>query len=383
MSASLPPLSLYLHLPWCVQKCPYCDFNSHRAGDNAPFGQYVAALKKDIDVESERAAGRGISSIFLGGGTPSLFSPADVEDILTHAARALNIANDCEVTLEANPGTVELDDPGGFRSAGVNRLSLGAQTFDAELLKKLGRIHGPDDIRAAFGAARGAGFDNINVDLMFALPSQDLEKATTDLEALIELGPEHVSYYQLTLEPNTVFYQQPPNDLPDEDTVWEMQETGATRLAQAGYQQYEVSAFARPGMSCRHNLNYWQFGDYLAAGAGAHGKVTDAEGIVSRYRKPLHPQAYMDAMASGTRTGVDTVSAGDLSFEFMLNALRLTEGFSESLFTGRTRLPGSAVGDVLATAREEGLLDQPMPGSWRPTPRGRRFLNDLQARFLP
>ena len=260
----VPPLSLYVHLPWCVRKCPYCDFNSHTAGDSAPRGRYVAALLDDLAHEAERAAARPIESIFLGGGTPSLFAPQEIEQILDAAKNNFDVVADCEITLEGNPGTVERGDLAGFHRAGVNRMSLGAQSFDQDMLRALGRIHGPDEILTAFDDACAAGFDSINIDIMFGLPGQTLQMALADIEKLCELQPPHVSYYQLTLEPNTVFFSRPPANLPDDDLNWEIQEQGHRALEDAGYLQYEISAFAKIGHRCRHNLNYWTFGDYLA-----------------------------------------------------------------------------------------------------------------------
>ncbi|MDP6993650.1 MAG: radical SAM family heme chaperone HemW, partial [Woeseiaceae bacterium] len=294
MAAGLPPLSLYLHLPWCVRKCPYCDFNSHRAGDNAQKDRYVAALIADIDQEALRAGRRSIETVFLGGGTPSFFSPEEIDRIISACRDRLSLASDCEITMETNPGTVEHGNLAMYRQAGVTRLSIGAQSFNAEMLNVLGRIHGAEEIKKTCEEADKAGFDSINVDLMFALPGQDLAKATADIESLLELSPSHISWYQLTLEPNTVFHRRPPPDMPDEDLAWDIQETGRQLLVAAGYEQYEVSAFARPGHVCRHNLNYWQFGDYLAAGAGAHGKITDRDGVIRRYRKPANPLSYIE-----------------------------------------------------------------------------------------
>jgi oxygen-independent coproporphyrinogen-3 oxidase len=380
----LPPLSLYIHLPWCVRKCPYCDFNSHAAGDDAPRGRYVAAVLADIELEAMRSGDRQVHSIFLGGGTPSLFLPAEIGQILDAAHADLNVVADCEITMEANPGTVECGDLAGFRAAGVNRLSLGAQSFDQGMLRALGRIHGPAEILAAFDQAIASGFDSINIDLMFALPGQTLQMARDDIERLCTLKPPHVSYYQLTLEPNTVFFAHPPDDLPDDELSWEIQEQGTRLLRQAGYRQYEVSAFATDGHRCRHNLNYWTFGDYLAVGAGAHGKFTDADGAIQRYRKPAHPLTYIEQMLDGTcEPAMQVVQDEDLGFEYLLNALRLPDGFSEAAFTKRTGLRADAIGAPLAKAKADGLIEECGSGVWQPTPLGFRFLNDLQARFLP
>ncbi len=384
MNIKVPPLSLYVHLPWCVRKCPYCDFNSHAAGDNAPRSRYVAAILNDLATEAERAEDRSIESIFLGGGTPSLFVPGEIEQILNAAKNHFAVAADCEITLEANPGTVERGDLAGFHRAGVNRLSLGAQSFNGDMLKALGRIHGPDEIFAAFDEAGAAGFDSVNIDLMFALPGQNLQMAIEDIEQVCRLQPPHVSYYQLTLEPNTVFFERPPKALPDDELSWEIQEQCHRLLRKAGYEQYEISAFAKTQHRCRHNLNYWTFGDYLAVGAGAHGKATDSAGTIRRYQKPAHPLTYIEQNADGTlKPSIQTLNDEDVSFEFMLNALRLPCGFSATDFSKRTGLQLDAIETPLAKARTDGLIREVGTGVWQATPLGLRFLNDLQARFLP
>lgn len=385
MTNDVPPLALYVHLPWCVRKCPYCDFNSHAASDNTPYAAYVAAILADLSTEAARAGGRTIASIYLGGGTPSLFEVADIARILDGARSALVLADDCEVTMEVNPGTVARGDLAGFRESGVNRISLGAQSFDAAMLRALGRIHGPGDIIAAFDDACAAGFESINVDLMFALPGQNLQMAIEDIAGLCRLSPPHVSYYQLTLEPNTEFYVRPPRDLPDDELAWEIQEHGQARLVEAGYEQYEVSAFAKQGHRCRHNLNYWRFGDYLAVGAGAHGKFTTPDHVIWRYRKPAHPRSYIEQMLDeGSReTCLEQLRDADAGFEYLLNALRLREGFSEAAFSETTGLKMDAIEAPLARAKAEGLIEESASGVWRPTALGFRFLNELQARFLP
>ena len=376
------PLSLYLHLPWCVRKCPYCDFNSHSSGGDAPTSRYVDALLIDLEREAQRAHGRVVETIFLGGGTPSLFPPADIGRLLDGAARCLTIAGDAEVTMEVNPGTVECGSPAGYRAAGVNRLSVGAQTFDDACLQAIGRIHSSDDIRRSVTEALEAGFDNINIDLMYALPRQTIDMAQADIEAAIALEPAHISRYQLTLEPNTVFHARPPAGLPDEELSWDMQDAGAALLESAGFRQYEVSAWARDGRECRHNLNYWQFGDYLAAGAGAHGKITDRDGVL-RYRKVANPLQYMQAMEAGEHGAEAEVPDEDgVLFEFMLNALRLVDGFSEAQFETCTGLPAARLEDEAGAALARGLIERSRDGQWRPTDLGRRFLNDLQAEFL-
>jgi oxygen-independent coproporphyrinogen-3 oxidase len=379
-----PPLSLYIHLPWCVRKCPYCDFNSHRAGDAPPRERYIKALLQDLPAEVTRARGRTIESVFIGGGTPSLFSAAEIGTILDGIRSQLSLSADAEITMEANPGTVEYDHLGGYRQSGVNRLSIGAQSFDAGSLQRLGRIHGPDEIASAFAGARDAGFDNINIDIMFALPGQDLAMAAQDVTMAIALQPQHISYYQLTLEPNTVFHHQPPQDMPDDDLSWAIQQAGQAALSRSGFQQYEVSAFARVSRRCRHNLNYWQFGDYLALGAGAHGKVSDEAGRVWRYSKPAHPLTFMEQAERGEISDRQTqLAEDDKVFEYMLNALRLPQGFSETGFCERTGQAFDVLADDLALAQKDGLMRSDGQGRWQPTALGLQFLNDLQARFLP
>jgi oxygen-independent coproporphyrinogen-3 oxidase len=380
---TLPPLSLYVHLPWCVRKCPYCDFNSHTAGADAPRQRYLDALLTDLDQEAPRAAGRRLETVFLGGGTPSLFSPQEIDRLLQGIRSRFDVATDAEVTMEANPGTVECGAPVGYREAGVTRLSIGAQSLNDTSLQKLGRIHNREDVIRVIGEARTAGFDSFNVDLMHGLPGQGVEEALADLRAVIALAPPHISWYQLTIEPNTVFFARPPADLPEEDTAHEIQDEGNGLLAAAGYRQYEVSAFALDGQRCRHNLNYWLFGDYLAAGAGGHGKLTTAEGIY-RYQKPAHPQQYMLALERGEHAvSMSPVTGEDALFEFMLNALRLREGFEEDLFIARTGLAASVLEAAMRPASDRGLVARESATRWQPTAQGRRFLNDLQESFLP
>ncbi len=379
------PLALYVHLPWCVRKCPYCDFNSHAvpAGGIAEEA-YVAALRRDLDFVAPGVAGREIVSVFFGGGTPSLFSPAAIARVLSHARALLPFAVDAEITLEANPGTVEHGRFADYAAAGVNRVSLGAQSFDDAKLATLGRIHGAGDIVRAVGELRTAGIDNFNLDLMYALPGQDLQGALDDLDRAIALAPTHVSHYQLTLEPDTPFAKRPPTGLPDDDLAWSMQVECQSLLASAGYEQYEVSAYSRPGRRCRHNLVYWEFGDYLGIGAGAHGKVTRPGGdAIERTIRVRHPAAYLAAATApqGVAEARD-VSPADLPFEFCLNALRLVAGFTPRHFEERTGLPVAALEGPAERARARGLLER-VDGHWRATALGRRFLNDLQEQFLP
>lgn len=378
-----PPLSLYIHLPWCVRKCPYCDFNSYELKASLAEQGYVQALIGDLAWEGRRCDGRTVDSIFFGGGTPSLFSAGAVADVLEAAARHLRLAGDAEITLEANPGTFDEARFAGFRRAGVNRLSLGVQSFDDARLGAIGRIHSGGEAQRAFHGARAAGFDNINVDLMYGLPDQTVEQAVDDLRAALRLQPEHISHYQLTLEPQTPFYHRRPA-LPDEEAQWAMQVRCQTLLAAAGYAQYEVSAYARPGRQCRHNLNYWRFGDYLGVGAGAHGKLTDMDRrAIQRTWKVKHPNQY--AQRAGTdrgAAGCQALAPRDAAFEFLLNALRLVEGFDVSLFQRHTGMAPAVIYGGLARARDQGLLQ------WDerrvlPTAQGRRYLNDLLEIFLP
>ncbi|AOV15698.1 YggW family oxidoreductase [Acidihalobacter aeolianus] len=377
------PLSLYVHLPWCVRKCPYCDFNSHAAKGDLPETEYVAALLADLEAELPRVWGRRIESVFIGGGTPSLFSAAALGDLLDGLRARLPLRPDVEITLEANPGTFEQARFADYRGLGINRLSIGVQSFDDDALRRLGRIHGADEARRAAEIAHAAGFEDFNLDLMFGLPGQDLAAAQRDIDAALALAPTHLSYYQLTLEPNTLFHHDPPA-LPDEDLIAAMQQATQTRLAEAGFAQYEVSAYAHPGRRCRHNLNYWRFGDYLGIGAGAHGKLTDpASGSVERHWKLRQPAQYMAAARAGDAAGGrETVAAAELPFEFMLNALRLREGFDLTLFEARTGLPRACIEDTLNEALGRTLVEREGERV-RPSVLGWNFLNDLTALFLP
>jgi oxygen-independent coproporphyrinogen-3 oxidase len=385
MMYTRPPLSLYVHLPWCVRKCPYCDFNSYTAGNAAPRARYLNALLVDLRREAQKAAGRPIISVFLGGGTPSLFPPDEIGRLLDAVREQFALSDGVEVTMEANPGTVECGDPAGYRDAGVNRLSIGAQSFNIDSLQLLGRIHEVDDIVRASADARDAGITNFNLDLMYGLPGQDVDAAIEDINRAAELRPAHISWYHLTLEPNTVFHARPPAGLPDNDTCADIQQQGQALLADLGYAQYEVSAYARDERRCAHNLNYWSFGDYLAVGAGAHGKISDAEAIL-RYSKSANPLQYMDAMERrDAHAGIHSkvLTEAELCFEFMLNASRLTAGFSLQDFAARTGLKPDRLRERLAEPSRKGLIFEQRPGFWRPTELGLRFLNDLQAAFLP
>src|SRR5688572_11275046 len=373
---SLPPLALYVHIPWCVRKCPYCDFNSHERGGELPEKEYVEKLLADLEGLLPSVWGRRLVSVFIGGGTPSLFSPEAIDTLLSGVRARLTLEPEAEITLEANPGTVEAARFRGFRAAGVNRISIGVQSFDARMLAALGRIHGPDEARRAIDAAL-ASFDNVNIDLMYGLPGQNAAMARVDIEEGARRGVPHLSAYQLTLEPNTVFWNKPPS-LPEHDEAADMQLVVEEVLAGAGYEHYETSAFAKPGRRCRHNLNYWEFGDYLGIGAGAHGKMSFPDRI-TRHERAKQPAMYMQDVAAAENR---VIAPAELPFEFMLNALRLVEGFPLELFTERTGLPFTAMRLGLERGEQQGLLERDLK-TIRPTERGQRFLNELLALFLP
>jgi oxygen-independent coproporphyrinogen-3 oxidase len=380
-----PPLSLYVHFPWCARKCPYCDFNSHAQAEREHEAaqlrsRYLQALHEDLQSALPTVWGRTVRSVFIGGGTPSLMTGEEVDRLLSEIRALLLLAPDCEITLEANPGTMEAQRFRDFRQAGVNRLSLGIQSFDDDKLARLGRIH---DARQALRAAEQAKreYDRFNLDLMWALPGQSLDQAVDDVQRALDFAPPHLSLYQLTIEPNTVFAKSPP-PLPGEDLAFEMQQRLQDRTDRAGYRHYEVSAYAQPGQTCAHNLNYWTFGDYLGIGAGAHSKLTLPEGIV-RQERFSRPESYLNG--AGERRFISrehTVPSSELPFEFMLNTLRLSEGVPAALFTERTGLPLSAIARPLGAAEARGLI-QADPTRICATPLGLRFLNDLQALFLP
>jgi putative oxygen-independent coproporphyrinogen III oxidase len=385
MSAQLivhtPALAVYLHFPWCVSKCPYCDFNSHALRGELPEKNYIDTMIADLTAQSSRvAAGRSITSVFMGGGTPSLFSPQSLARVLEALHKLFTVADDMEVTLEANPATVERGRFAEYFGAGINRVSLGAQSFDPAALRALGRIHVVKDVQRAAEELHACGLNNFNLDLMFALPDQSRASALADVCAALALQPAHLSHYQLTLEPGTVFAAQPPA-LPDEDLAWQMQTDCHAVLAESGFAQYEVSAFARTGFQCRHNLNYWSFGDYLGVGAGAHGKLSSDN--LNRIERSTHlrePRRYQAGAAQGPQWRV--VPQKDLPFEFMMNALRLKAGFAPDEFTATTGLPRSAIAGELAELEARSLIEA-LNGRSRATPLGQRFLNDVVARFLP
>ena len=374
-----PPLSLYVHFPWCVRKCPYCDFNSYALHGELAEEAYVERLTRDLQAQGTQAGARTVRTVFFGGGTPSLLAPRAIERVLQAARRHLALAPDAEVTLEANPGTIERGAFGEYRAAGVTRVSLGAQSFDAGRLEALGRIHSPAETRRAAEELHAAGLANFNLDLMYALPGQNVAAALMDVDEALALAPAHVSHYQLTLEPGTVFAARPPR-LPDEDAAAQMLAECAERLEGAGYAHYEVSAYARPGAQCRHNLNYWSFGDYLGVGAGAHGKLTDAErGEVVRTTQPREPRRYLAAGAAELTRRV--IPPRELPFEFMLNALRLCAGFTLQAFSERTGLPAQAIAAPLQAALQRGLLLGTDAG-YRPSELGLRFLNEALLLFM-
>ena len=379
-----PPLTLYVHLPWCVRKCPYCDFNSHQARGELPFDAYVDALLADLDHDLPLAWGRPVHAVFFGGGTPSLFPPAAIDRFLQGASARLRFMPGLEITLETNPGTAEHGRFADYLAAGVNRLSFGIQSFDDGCLQRLGRIHDSAQAETAVKQARDAGFDNFNLDLMYALPGQDLAMAEHDVERAVALEPAHISHYQLTLEPNTLFAARPPAGIPDDDRAWDMQERCQALLADAGYEHYEVSAYARPGRQCAHNLNYWRYGDYLGIGAGAHGKLTlGAEQAIVRRWKSRHPTAWLSV--AGTDAGIggeERVQPAQRPFEYMLNVLRLEEGFRLEDFEARCGLDRDAIAGPLAEARRRGWLRE-RDGRILTTALGGRFVNDVMELFLP
>jgi putative oxygen-independent coproporphyrinogen III oxidase len=388
---ALPPLSLYVHIPWCIRKCPYCDFNSHQIGEDIPEAEYVAALRQDLQQDLPLVQGRKLRSIFFGGGTPSVFTAPAIHNILVAAEQLVGFEPDIEITLEANPGTFEQERFSDFRAAGVNRLSIGIQSFNDRQLQLLGRIHGREQALRAVKIARAAGFNNINLDIMHGLPQQSLADALADVQQALALEPDHLSWYQLTIEQNTVFYSAPPV-LPDEEILVDIQDEGEALISAAGFRQYEVSAYAKPGQEARHNMNYWQFGDYLGIGAGAHGKITQPEQArVARLWKTRLPAHYL---ASANRIpahinghsnsylgGGEVLSAAALPLEFLLNALRLREGVAPGIFTERTGLSLSALEPHWQQLVEEGLLE-PKNHQLRTTALGHRFLNKVLEAYI-
>ena len=375
------PLSLYIHIPWCVRKCPYCDFNSHQAPEALPEKAYIEALLKDFEADIKLANGRSISTIFIGGGTPSLFTAESIDQLLQGINKISPLSDETEITLEANPGTFEQQRFTDFRLAGINRLSIGIQSFNSSHLKALGRIHNGDEALVAADIARQAGFDNFNLDLMFGLPQQSTDNALEDLQQAIDCQPTHLSWYQLTLEPNTLFHHQPPK-LPNHDALWEMQQAGQALLASEQYQQYEVSAYSRPSKQCQHNRNYWEFGDYIGIGAGAHGKLTDTHGVITRTTKFRQPKQYLAQAEQNLFYSTTTnLAVDDLPFEFMLNALRLKRGVNAALYEQRTGQPLSSIQEAINGAHRSNLLKKDGE-KISCTEQGWRFLDNTLTLFL-
>ena len=377
------PLSLYIHFPWCVRKCPYCDFNSHEAKGGIPERQYIDALLKDLDQALPSIWGRSIQTIFMGGGTPSLFSPESMDYLLSQLRARLNFASNIEITMEANPGTAEQERFSEFYAVGINRLSIGIQSFDDYQLQKLGRIHNRREAFRAVEIAHATGFDNFNLDLMFGLVKQTNEQALADLQNAIDLEPTHLSHYQLTIEPNTFFYHQPPKT-PDDDQLFDMQQQCQKLLADRGYTQYEISAYAKDNHQCQHNINYWQFGDYLGIGAGAHSKLSQGQPLaIERQWRVKGPQDYLDKVSLGQHiSGEQVLKTDDLPLEFMMNALRLVDGFDKILFVERTGMTLDQIEVHQQKAMEAGLIDEDQIRLW-PTTRGQQYLNELLQYFMP
>ena len=376
------PLSLYIHIPWCIKKCPYCDFNSHQIQQELPEQLYIQALLKDLEQELAAIWGRRLESVFIGGGTPSVFSAEAIDQLLSGLRALLPMRPAMEITMEANPGTFEQKRFKAYREAGINRLSIGIQSFNPKHLKALGRIHNDEEAKNATLIAKQAGFDNFNLDLMFGLPQQSIAEALEDLQQAIDCQPTHISWYQLTLEPNTLFHHAPP-PLPNDEILWEMQQQGQTILQQAGFEQYEVSAYARHQQRCRHNLNYWQFGDYVGIGAGAHGKITAPDGSIQRYSKYRQPKQYMQQILSNNaRSSTQQLKREEIPFEFMMNALRLKQGIERDLFTQRTHLELSIIRPQLEKAIQKGLLIKDKQ-RLATTVKGWNFLNNSIELFMP
>jgi len=384
MKKQLPPLSLYVHFPWCIQKCPYCDFNSHAIKQGIPESEYIEALLRDLENDLPLVWGRKINTIFMGGGTPSLFSPESMDNLLAGIRARIPLSPNAEITMEANPGSIENERLSGFRETGINRVSIGVQSFNDEQLKRLGRIHDADTAIKAIESAKRAGFDNFNIDLMFALPKQTVEQAMSDIETALLLSPSHISYYQLTIEPNTEFHHKPPQ-LPDDELAWEIFTQGKNKLAENNFQQYEVSAYSLEKHNCRHNTNYWLFGDYLGIGAGAHAKISDAnQQTITRYWKHRHPKEYLASINNSSIAGQRTLKSNELVFEFLMNALRLTNGFDLHTFQKHTGLGREELHNKLAHFINQGLIIwNEDNGSINASEKGQLFLNDILEQCLP
>jgi len=375
---SLPPLGLYIHIPWCLKKCPYCDFNSHAFEKSFPENEYKKALLNDLENDLAYVQGRTLQSIFIGGGTPSLFSPESYAQLLSTIQSAIPFSEDMEITLEANPGTFEQNKFADFRHTGINRLSIGIQSFQSEFLSRLGRVHSANEALQAADIAQSAGFQNFNLDLMFGLPGQNTEQAMDDLNRAIQLKPSHISWYQLTIEPNTVFYSQPP-DLPEAELIESIQDEGLSLLESENFNRYEISAFSKPGKQAQHNLNYWQFGDYIGIGAGAHGKISLPEQKqIIRTRKTRQPQTYLDANESYLAEAV-AIPRSDLVLEFMMNALRLREGVAMEKLEARTGIDPGELSAVFSKLQQEGLMQT---SDLCTTPKGYNLLNNVLQAFM-
>lgn len=375
------PLSLYIHIPWCIKKCPYCDFNSHEARNGIPEARYIDALIRDLENELPHIWGRPVESIFIGGGTPSLFSAKGIDRLLRSVRERLNIRPNIEITMEANPGTFEQQRFSAFREAGINRLSIGIQSYNNQHLQALGRVHDRHEALKAAEIVDKAGFEKFNIDLMFGLPKQTLEEALSDLEQAIAEKPKHISWYQLTIEENTLFHYSPP-PVPSDELIWEMQQQGQKLLKESAYEQYEVSAYAQQNQRSKHNMNYWEFGDYLGIGAGAHGKITMPDGSITRHTKFRHPEEYMQrALNNHARSTEKPLTKEDISFEFMLNIARLKKGFTVDLFEQRTWLAFSGIKERLDILVEDGLMLR-TEKHYRPSDKGYLFVNDIVNRFL-
>ncbi len=375
------PLSLYIHIPWCIKKCPYCDFNSHEARNEIPEERYLDALIRDLENELPNIWGRSIESIFIGGGTPSLFSAKGIDRLLRSLRERLNFRPNIEITMEANPGTFEQERFSAYRQAGINRLSIGIQSYNDQHLKALGRIHGSEEALKAANIVQNAGFENFNLDLMFGLPKQTVEEALCDLAQAIAAQPNHISWYQLTIEENTLFHYSPP-PVPNDELIWEIQEQGQNLLKEAGYEQYEVSAYAQKNQQSKHNMNYWEFGDYLGIGAGAHGKITMPDGSITRHTKFRHPEEYMNkALGNQARSTEKPLKKDDVIFEFMLNIARLKKGFTAELFEQRTWLEFSEIEEKLEALINDGMISKDKD-HFRPSEKGYLFVNDIVNRFL-
>ena len=377
------PSSLYIHLPWCLSKCPYCDFNSHAISDHSQIERYVQVLINDIKSEAKKFHKSNLKTIFIGGGTPSLFSPKEIEKIFECVNHEFHIDNNCEITMELNPGSLEYHSLKDYKTAGINRLSIGAQSFNKKSLSLLGRLHSPEDTVSAYKKAKKAKFKSVNIDVMFGLPEQSISMAKKDVSDVIRLMPQHISYYQLTIEPNTKFFYQRPKKIPSPDLSYKIQQECFSLLANSNYLRYEISAFSLAGYECKHNLNYWRFGDYIAVGAGAHGKYRPTRNKIMRYNKPTNPKIYMSKTKGQKEHNMDVeLTKSDKIFEFMLNNLRLESGFTEHYFESMTGIKFNVIKKKIIKLKEKGLINDYSDTLWKPSALGLRFLDDMQREFL-